>query len=396
MDHSHRALAVREREQDDSLSLAAVDGGKFWVPTDKQAQIIADIVKHCREEGITAQELAAATMNDQTKKARHATSWTKIVRGNLEAGDRTPLFEDFVKAFKLVYRRRELIKRGATAYVKTEAYELLRKLVANAEARQGIGSAERLVVAVGDSGKGKTAACQQVITEHGNGVLIHGSEVWKCSYKAVLADVCDAVGVSTRRNGRKGKEGREKTAPELRRELLAELKTNRRTLFFEEIDQECLTPALVKLWMALLNSTLATVVLAINPDALDAVQRMGLRGSPGRAVDPDRLADIAAQLLRRGRQVPFADVELIVPQTLLERTQGKVKGIDAAAAALVEAGALGGYSLVCEVVQALAGQALSLDAVDAAVESYLSRFKPGSMSRAVVSRPVAVARKAAA
>jgi hypothetical protein len=288
-----------------------------------------------------------------------------------------------------------MAKNGMTAFIPTEAYRSLKSLVATADARKGIGSAERLVVAVGDTGKGKSWACEAVNAEHGNGIFIHGNEVWKCSYKAVLADVCEAVGLELYHPGRKGRPGREKTAPELRRLLINELRTNRRTLFFEEIDVECLTASLVKLWMTLLNRTLATVVLAINPDALDAIRRMGVSGKTRRAVDEEaaRPADIAAQLLRRGRQVPFAEVEAIVPRTLLERAVGKVAALDEAVQMLTDAGTLGGYSLVAEAVEKLAKSApLTAEAVDSAILTYHGRFKPGKMSRSVTRRPVVATR----
>ena len=383
--HSHEALELRERAQDEALALPG--SGRCWIPSPEQQVIIHDIVSYCGREGVQPEELAAATMNAKTKKARHPSSWIKIMRGNLEAGDRTALFNNFIQAFKLVYRRRELEKKGVTAFVPTEAFKLLKTLIANAEAKQGIGSAERLVIAVGDTGKGKTTACDQVIAEHGNGVTIHGNPVWKCSYKAVLWDVCVKAGVATVHD-----KGREKTTPELSRDLLAELKTNRRTLYFEELDRECLTASLVKLWMTLLNQTLATVVLAINPDALDAIRRLGLTGDALRK-EPERPADIAAQLLRRCRQASFSEVEAVVPQELLKRTLGPVAGLDEATAALARAGALGGYSLVVDVIKTLAltnPTGVPAAAVADAVRVYHSRFKAGSESRvalALTDRP---------
>jgi|GEM_PF-7046015 len=379
--HVNDAIERREAEQDAAEAPASSLPQTVWVPSPELRSDIDQIEAWRIAAGVSVEVLASYTLNPKTHKKRTAGTWRyKIVPGIYGGKDGTSIVHDFMAAAERCEQALVERSRGGP-FVRTQVYEEFIEVIKTAEAREGL-SAERLVMAVGRTRQGKTRSCVQAVEELGNGVMIHARRSWKYSYQAILRKVCRAVGVATVKPAR-SKRGKptDMNAEELEDALEAELLATRRTLYFEELSKGNISPGLLELWVTLLNATKATVVLAMNPDALDYLRSVAKQKRPG---DDGTPADIAAQILARGRMVVFAGVEQPAALAILERSMPGAPGLQEAAALLTEAGAtgLGAYSLVTEVAKSLAltapqGTTLTRTLVEREIARYNLRFVSG-------------------
>lgn len=354
-------------------------GRRMWVPTEAEKKEVAEINAFLEREGLTAHDLAEHAVNAKTGQRRDARNWKhkigKLVYGSPDA---SAILKDYKLAAQALARVVETRKAGGLKFEPTRAYTALLEAVKEAEGAQGIGSAERCVIAAGPTGNGKTWACRQVKAVRGTGELVHGNRLWRLYFGEVLRDIARALGLRVTIPATKRRAERLMREADVKAAIFDRLQTVRTTLVFEELSEGTLSAGLLELWVELLNKTMATIVLAINPDGLRALRTVGLTRADLRA--GRTMSDTSKQLLRRGVVVPFTEVE---PAAVLGMLEQRLAGADEGtllevAGLLAEAGqADGGYSLVRNAVVALAAHgpaALSVEAAEKLVAKYKGRF----------------------
>ncbi len=323
--------------------------------------MIDEIMGWQQREGVSDKELATFSLNEQRGRPYDAITWNKVREGKYGASGSTVLERFAAARLKCEEFRSASKSTLGDTFFEPSWYREFKAQVVAAEHRTD--SEERLVTLVGATGQGKGRACKELIKERGNGVIVHADPTWRGSYRAILAAICERMRLPT--GG---------TAVQMQQNLITELTRNRHTLYIEELSRHNMTPKLCELFLLLLNKTRAALVLAVNPEGFDTL----LHVYDSRRRNP-RMSDGSAQLLRRGRPPVAAEgIEDSQARAFLEARFAGDPAIDQAAQELAaHANALGGYSLIKEVLMILQSlkRPLSAALVQAAVAKYRQRWQ---------------------
>ncbi len=239
----------------------------------------------------------------------HASNWLRIKVGSYGAADPSAALlklEGNLRQLRIEMAQAAKLT-GGTKWTRIPWQETVMTAVTLAKLKPDE-DCERLVVALAETGGGKTRLARQIKLEH-DGILVEASEPWRTSYYAAVYDVALAAGVPEKDLGN--------SKHSVQRALINKLRQQRRVLIIDEA--EYFGPAATNLIKLILNLTPTVILVVAIPDLFARWQRSAWVES--------------SQTTRRSEAVVLA--EKVFPEDVVELAKNRGSSINAAAAGVI-------------------------------------------------------------